>query len=119
MFKGKYNKFFKLLGSKKEKPQTQTIKSESLVINEKMTTSEVKVAPAGVSLTAAGDAPAVSSLIKEISHLGSNFSADTDEETRLKLLHQARTLWMALETPRETMIRHCWMEVSIWFYSSQ
>ena len=63
-----------------------------------------------VNVTAATDAAAVSTLIKELSALGEGFSVDTDENTRLDLLLKARTLFKALETPRETMIRHCWAQ---------
>jgi len=34
-----------------------------------------------------------------------------NNDSRLKLLAQARSLVQALETPRETMIKHCWAEV--------
>lgn len=64
-----------------------------------------------VSPTAAADPAAVPSLIKEIAALGENFTDSSDEEARLDLLIKARTLWKALETPRETMIRHCWAQV--------
>lgn len=65
-----------------------------------------------VSITAATDPDAVSSLIKELSALGAGFSADSSEDLRLDLVQKARTLWKALETPRETMIRHCWAQPS-------
>lgn len=63
-----------------------------------------------VNITAAADVAAVSTLIKELSALGEGFNADSDEKTRLALLNNARTLFKALETPRETMIRHCWAQ---------
>lgn len=64
-----------------------------------------------VPITSATDPEAVSSLIKELSALGEGFSADSSEDLRLDLALKARTLWKALETPRETMIRHCWAQV--------
>lgn len=69
--------------------------------------------PAEVSVTAPTDAAAVSSLIEELSSLGKGWAADgsSDEDMRLKLLSKARALRNALETPRETMIRHCWAQV--------
>jgi hypothetical protein len=38
--------------------------------------------------------------------------AANDPKARLKLLDAARALVYALETPRETMIRYCWSQVS-------
>lgn len=35
-----------------------------------------------------------------------------DDAARLELLAHARSLVQALETPRETMIKHCWAQVS-------
>lgn len=69
--------------------------------------------PTEVSVTSATDAGAVSSLIKELGALGGNFDENSDDETRLSLCLKARALWKALETPRETMIRHCWGQVSL------
>lgn len=48
---------------------------------------------------------------KDIARLGETFSS-TDSATRQELLRRSRELVLALETPRETMIRHCWAEVS-------
>ncbi|OTA32536.1 hypothetical protein BTJ68_08328 [Hortaea werneckii EXF-2000] len=46
---------------------------------------------------------------KDIARLGETFSS-TDNATRQELLRRSRELVLALETPRETMIRHCWAE---------
>lgn len=71
------------------------------------------VSKPAVSATAATDPAAVPALIKEIAALGENFTDGSDEDVRLDLLIKARTLWKALETPRETMIRHCWAQVRL------
>lgn len=76
-----------------------------------MTATNGESKQAEVSVTSATDAAAVSTLIKELSAEGANFDETTDEETRLSLCLKARALWKALETPRETMIRHCWGQV--------
>lgn len=68
--------------------------------------------PAEVSAVAPADAAAVPSLIKELGALGQDYSAASTEQLRLTLLQKAKALWQALETPRETMIRHCWAQVS-------
>lgn len=78
-------------------------------------TNGVSKATEPISITSATDPSAVSSLIKELSLLGEGFSATSPEELRLDLLLKARTLWKALETPRETMIRHCWAQVCPFF----
>lgn len=57
------------------------------------------------------DADAVSSTIESIQALGKIFSP-TDNFVRQKLLAEARRLVRALETPRETMIKHNWAQVS-------
>lgn len=59
----------------------------------------------------ATDADAVPHLIKEITALGETFDKE-DSDARLKLMAKAKSLWQSLETPRETMLRHCWAEVS-------
>ena len=61
---------------------------------------------------AANDASAVKTLISEINVLGESFPAGNDQD-RLRLLAKAKSLWQALETPRETMIRHNWAQVSL------
>jgi hypothetical protein len=57
------------------------------------------------------DADAVSSTIESIQTLGKAFSP-ADNFGRQKLLAEARRLVRALETPRETMIKHNWAQVS-------
>lgn len=53
----------------------------------------------------------VPSLIKDINSLSEGLDSD-DSEARLKLMAKAKSLWQSLETPRETMLRHTWAEVS-------
>lgn len=57
------------------------------------------------------DADAVISTIESIQAFGKTFSP-TDNFGRQKLLAEARRLVRALETPRETMIKHNWAQVS-------
>ncbi|OLN82370.1 Demethylsterigmatocystin 6-O-methyltransferase 8 [Colletotrichum chlorophyti] len=59
--------------------------------------------------TRPNNAESVSELSSAIGSLGKTFTPDNDEE-RLILLKQARSLVQALETPRETMIKHCWAQ---------
>jgi hypothetical protein len=54
----------------------------------------------------------VPGLIQDISATGHALNSD-DGASRLRLLEKARDLVRALETPRETMIKHCWAQVSI------
>ena len=58
------------------------------------------------------DADAVSSTIESIQSLGKSFSP-ADNFGRQKMLGEARRLVRALETPRETMIKHNWAQVSV------
>ena len=51
----------------------------------------------------------VPGLVNEISNLSDAVSGDY--EARHMLLLKARALVQALETPRETMIKHCWAQV--------
>ena len=57
------------------------------------------------------DADAVSCTIESIQKLGETFSP-VDNFGRQELLSEARRLVRALETPRETMIKHNWAQVS-------
>ena len=57
----------------------------------------------------------IPSTIESIQTLGNSFSA-TDDTVRRQLLAEARRLVQALETPRETMIKHCWAQVRIASY---
>lgn len=52
---------------------------------------------------------AVPKLTKNIGALGGDMSIK-DDTGRRELLAQARHLVQALETPRETMIKHCWAQ---------
>lgn len=56
------------------------------------------------------DIGVVPSLLDDISALGKNLSSD-DRDGRLALLEKARCLVRALETPRETMLKHCGAQV--------
>lgn len=68
--------------------------------------------PVDASLTVkANDAAAVPGLIKQISALGEGVDI-SDNVARQELAAKAKALWQSLETPRETMIRHCWAQVS-------
>jgi len=58
------------------------------------------------------DADAVSTTIESIQTMGKTFSP-ADNFGRQKLLAEARRLVRALETPRETMIKHNWAQVSL------
>lgn len=60
----------------------------------------------------ANNLPAVPNLAKDISSL-SAAAADGNEQARLDLVDKARQLVRSLETPRETMIKHCWAQVGI------
>jgi len=62
--------------------------------------------------TSPNDADAVANTIESIQTLGKTFSA-ADNFGRQKLLAEARRLVRALETPRETMIKHNWAQVSL------
>jgi hypothetical protein len=57
------------------------------------------------------DAAAIPSTIESIQSLGKTFS-NSENVGRQKLLAEARRLVRALETPRETMIKHNWAQVS-------
>lgn len=58
------------------------------------------------------NADAVSSTIESIQSLGATFSP-SNNTGRQELLAEARRLVRALETPRETMIKHNWAQVSL------
>lgn len=53
---------------------------------------------------------AVPGLVKEIND-GVKSLATGGHEARHELIVKARSLMLALETPRETMIKHCWAQV--------
>lgn len=52
----------------------------------------------------------VPKLVEEISCLTASATSG-DEAARLELAEKARSLVRSLETPRETMIKHCWAQV--------
>lgn len=58
----------------------------------------------------ANDAASVRTLSSEIGTLGAAWLGHEDD-SRLELLKKARALVQALETPRETMIKHLWAQV--------
>lgn len=61
--------------------------------------------------SAPNDIAAVPRLVKELQD-GLASLADGGHAARHELLIKARTLTQALETPRETMVKHCWGQVS-------
>ncbi|KAK8105147.1 hypothetical protein PG999_008506 [Apiospora kogelbergensis] len=64
--------------------------------------------------TSPNDLTSVPAILKQISEQGAHFSTTTlDYEGRLKLLASARALVQALETPRETMLKHIWAQPSV------
>lgn len=54
--------------------------------------------------------PAVPGILKDISSLGAA-TVDGDDQSRLDLSEKARALVRSLETPRETMVKHCYSQV--------
>jgi hypothetical protein len=56
------------------------------------------------------DIDAVPGLIKEL-QAGLDGLASGGDAARHEMLIKARTLTQALETPRETMVKHCWAQV--------
>ena len=57
------------------------------------------------------DSRAVPALIEEVGNLGKNFLAGSEENARIQLVNATRKLILALETPRDTMMRHCYADV--------
>ena len=57
------------------------------------------------------DIEAVPSLLQHIADIRADGAYNTPQE-RQCLMKKARELWQALETPRETMVRQNWSEVS-------
>lgn len=58
----------------------------------------------------ANNAAAVPEVLKSLSEFGSSPLVE-DNDVRLRMLVQAKALVRALETPRETMIKHNWAQV--------
>lgn len=61
--------------------------------------------------TSPNNLSAVPDIVKSISALDTAAAAG-DETARLELVEKARQLVRSLETPRETMIKHCWAQPS-------
>jgi hypothetical protein len=59
------------------------------------------------------DISSVPRLIDDIASLGSAHDLSADRDARLSLLEKARSLVAALETPRETMLKHVGAEVRL------
>lgn len=74
------------------------------------TNGNTPVVDVAVAITP-NDVPAVPTLVKQI-NVGADALASGGDEARHDLLIKARTLVQALETPRETMVKHCWAQVS-------
>ncbi|KAK8037279.1 Winged helix-turn-helix transcription repressor DNA-binding [Apiospora marii] len=62
--------------------------------------------------TSPSNLAAVPHLIKELAECVKGLESGCDE-TRQALAIKARTLMQALETPRETMIKHCWAQPAV------
>lgn len=68
-------------------------------------------APVDVSIaTSPNNLEAAPGLVKEINE-GLKSLASGGHEARHELIVKARSLMLALEAPRETMIKHCWAQV--------
>jgi hypothetical protein len=74
-----------------------------------MTVSEDKPLVDVATASRPCDPEAVPSILRRIVSSGETPSVDNDS-VRLALLANARELVRALETPRETMIKHCWAQ---------
>ncbi|KAK8004910.1 demethylsterigmatocystin 6-O-methyltransferase [Apiospora arundinis] len=73
---------------------------------------EEKPAVTVATATSPSNLAAVPQLIKELSE-GVGFLKSGGNEARQALAIKARTLMQALETPRETMIKHCWAQPAV------
>lgn len=62
--------------------------------------------------TSPSNLAAVPRLIKELAEGADGLESGCDA-TRQALAIKARTLMQALETPRETMIKHCWAQPAV------
>lgn len=69
--------------------------------------------PREVDISVALAACDLSSVNKHVMNIANLTSvvAEGDDTARLSMLQSARLLVHALETPRETMIKHCWAQV--------
>lgn len=80
--------------------------------------AETNGTPVDVSIALmASDLESVPRLAAEIQSLGSRLKED-DYNRRQALLQKVMVLHNALETPRETMIRHLWIQMSSLLYVS-
>lgn len=81
------------------------------VSDKTATTVSVTGRPVDIDIAIrANDAKAVPTILKAVTSFGTSPSIDSDD-SRLELLANARALVRALETPRETMIKHNWAQV--------
>lgn len=75
------------------------------------TNDQAEAASMNGKMAVSPNAPeAVPDLVARISSLGESIALK-DSKERLKLLDAARSLALAVETPREAILRHCWSEV--------
>lgn len=82
-----------------------------------MTLNGADNGPINVSIaTSPNNIAAVPELLREIT-AGVEALTTGGDAARHELIIKARAMVQALETPRETMIKHCWAQVS--FRSSQ
>lgn len=58
------------------------------------------------------DISAVKGLLQQIVIGANDLLTSGDEQVRYDVLNKARALVLALQTPRETMVEHCWAQVS-------
>lgn len=61
--------------------------------------------------TVPSDLSSVPALLEDIKSDVDNL-AEGDDERRREAAQKARALLLALQTPRETMVEHCWAQVS-------
>lgn len=93
----------------KPTPVVADVKAPEVTVTE--TNGFLKKPAVDISVAlAANNLKSVSGLVNDISSLGTAAS-NGDEQARLDLVEKARSLVQALETPRETMIKHCWAQV--------
>jgi hypothetical protein len=77
-----------------------------------MTNNESKISSIDIAIaTSPNDIEAVPGLLKDITANIESLAAGGNVD-RQHLLTKCRTMVQALETPRETMIKHCWAQVS-------
>ena len=84
--------------------------SVRLIINMASTVSKESAIDISVA-TNARDLDAVVGILKELNEGAESLRSNFSDELRQDLSTKARDLMMALETPRETSIKHIWGEV--------